>query len=83
MEVERDEIFGQLKNVDIFHSTIEGIVSLRKIQSLLQINSCESYDDDELNVTSYFISMMLCFFISPYIFKYDFSSMFETNYVIQ
>jgi len=77
MEAERDATFGQLKSADIFHSAIEGIASMREVQGLQQSNSCESYDDDEGNLTSYFISMMLCFFISPYIFKSDFSSMLK------
>lgn len=83
MEAERDATFGQLKSVDIFHSAIEGIATMRAVQGLQQINSCESYDDGEGNLISCFISMMLCFFLNPYICICDFSIMFNTNYVIQ
>ena len=50
-----------------------GFASMKEVQDLQQINSCKSYDDDEGSLISYFILMMLYFFISPYIFKYEFS----------
>jgi hypothetical protein len=47
LEIERNDHFGQLKSMDIFHSTLEGIQLMRKLQGLQEIRTISEENDNE------------------------------------
>jgi hypothetical protein len=47
LEAERNDHFGQLKSVDIFHSTLEGIQLMRELQGLQGIRTIPEENDNE------------------------------------
>jgi hypothetical protein len=47
LEAERNDHFGQLKSVDIFHSALEGIQLMRELQGLQGIRTIPEENDNE------------------------------------